>query len=184
MAPLLLFFCPVYVFSCCFGLVPRDSTSTILPFSSLAGSLVFVTLTHSLSLSLIISPFPCFLSFLPSVIPVLGMPRLLLVSPMSSPVLFPARTSSVPTAWIWGVEMAVSNSGDPGVWRGRLAVLVRRETHGSLLGVGFWPLVTMGRWLDNRISHQLTGSFGETRREEKRKRITYTARPHGGMSNS
>lgn len=54
---------------------------------------------------------------------------------------------------------------------GRLAVLVRRETHGSLLGVGFWRLVTMRRWLDNnrRFPSQLTGSPGEICREEKRK---------------
>lgn len=101
--------------------------------------LVFVTLSQLFSLSRYF-PFPCF-SFLPSVIPVLGMPRLLLVSPMSSPVFFPARTSSVPTAWIWGVELAVSNSGDPGVWRGpvgRLGSAGDARLPSLVSGAGGW----------------------------------------------
>lgn len=186
------FFCFSRI-SCCFGLVPRDQNFHCPSFFF---SWLQSCLCHSHFLSLFFSdyfPFPgLFFSFSP-----------LRVSRSGNAATL-ARLTNVESSLFPSSDQQRADSLDLGVWKwpsaivgtqgclegGCWPVLVRRETHGSLLGVGFWPLVDDGKPVGRIVIKspnptQLTDSLWGRIHLRKRKRgITYTARPHGGISNS
>lgn len=171
------------------------------PGSKLPLSFLFLLLAAVLSLSLSLSlsffsdyfPFPgLFFSFSP-----LRVSR-------SGDAATLARLTNVESSLFPSSDQQRADSLDLGVWKwpsaivgtqgclegGCWPVLVPRETHGSLLGVGFWPLVDDGKPVGRIVIKspnptKLTDSlWGKIHLREKKRGITYTARPHGGISNS
>lgn len=143
---LLLFFCPVSVFSCCFGLVSRDQNFHCPSFFFLGCSLVFVTLTFSLFFLLLLPLSRIIFSFSPLRYSRSGNAATLARLTNVESSLFPSsdqqRADSLDLGlWKWpSAIVGIQGCLEGGCW----PVLVRRETHGSLLGVGFWPLVDDG----------------------------------------
>lgn len=148
--PLLLFFCPVYDPSCCFGLVSRDQTSTALPFSSLA-AVSCLCCSHLLSLFFLV--FPVSLGFL-----------------FFWPLRFSRSGNAATLARLTNVESSLSPQLGPaacrqlgsGGWKGPSVIVGTQGLEGRAVGrpgpagdarlppwCRVWRLVTMARWQDN-----------------------------------